>query len=144
MPKQQGFTKIEQEEIKEQANSFWDDSTEMMNPLFSLINDAERMWRVQLPEELEDAFREHPDRASLAPPDFYINLKSIRAGLNPVNPVFVAKVLPKLNGYYRVCLICSQMVRVLNMKQIRLFIRLYMVEYPVVLFIGLKTGKKHR
>lgn len=81
MAKLQQFNEKERDVIFKQAMNFWDESTEMMRSLFEFVDDAERMSRAQLPEELETIFKELPDRAALAPADFYINIKFIRSAL---------------------------------------------------------------
>lgn len=89
------FTEKEIEQIRIQANNFWEQSTTTMEPFFELVNDCERLWRAQLPQELEDEYRKHRDRASLAPPDVYINMKSLRANL--ASALFSTKPYPHLS-----------------------------------------------
>lgn len=75
------FTDQEKDQIKSQAIEFWDNSSESQNVFFKNVNTWERAWRAMLPEDLETAYAAKPDRAALAPPDFYININSLRASL---------------------------------------------------------------
>ena len=81
MAKKKQFTAKQREEILKQSRRFWEDATQAMEPLFTLVNDTEKMWRVQLPDKLKEQMDLHPDRAALPPPDAYININSLRAGL---------------------------------------------------------------
>lgn len=81
MAKIKQFSNPELEEILSQSTVFWNQSSTMMSDFFKMVNDTEKMYRVQLPEDLETQMKKHLDRAALAPPDFYINVKSIRAAL---------------------------------------------------------------
>ena len=92
---QSDLTDQQKEEIRSQAIRFWDQSTQMMTPFFNLINDCERMWRAQLPKELELAYSKLTDRAALAPPDVYINLVHLRAALS--NMMFSGKPYAQLS-----------------------------------------------
>ena len=76
-----GFSETQADEILEQAKRFWADATNAMEPLFSMIEDCERLWRVQLPVDLENEYASMPDLAALAPADAHINIKSLRAQL---------------------------------------------------------------
>jgi hypothetical protein len=76
-----GFTHEEADAIRLQAVSFWEIATTTQEPLFALVNDLERVARVQLPKELADKFQGVEDMAQLMPPDAYINLRSLAAGL---------------------------------------------------------------
>lgn len=78
------FTPDERKQILIQAQEFWRASSAMMQPFFNDVNDYERMWRVQLPKDLEAKFQEIKDRAALAPPDININIKSLRASLGKI------------------------------------------------------------
>ena len=95
----QQFSKDDIEKIRLQANSFWLRSTSMMEPFFELVNDCERLWRAQLPEELEEEYDGHRDKASLAPPDMYINIKSLRANVG--GALLSNKPYPSLSIYGR-------------------------------------------
>jgi len=67
--------------IVKQAISFWDKSTNYMDPIFRAANDYERMFRCLLPKELETAYAQHADRSALAPVDVYLNIQSLKAHL---------------------------------------------------------------
>lgn len=82
MAKFHDFTPSQLQDIKAQAQRFWERSSQDMQPFFNLVNDFERLWRAQLPQDIEDQYRKLPDRAALAPPDIYLNLKHLRAGLS--------------------------------------------------------------
>lgn len=73
------FTADQLEQIKVQAQEFWRRSEAQMEPYFGQVNDYERAWRARLPADLEAELDEHPDRTALAPPDFYINISSLRS-----------------------------------------------------------------
>ena len=75
------FTEQQKDEFVKQSISFWHHSTHVMQQFFEMVNDIEKMWRVQLPDELADGMAKHRDRAKLAPHDMYVNLKSMRASL---------------------------------------------------------------
>ena len=79
MAKPEGFSSTQQEEIVKQAISFWDAASTVMQPLFEAINDYNRLYRVVLPKELDDAYALHPDRSALAPTDVYNNIGALRA-----------------------------------------------------------------
>ncbi len=83
MPKQRfpGFTNDEAEEIRLQAIAFWKDADKNQAPLFELVNDCERVARVQLPQELQNEYDNNPDMAQLVPDDAYVNLRVILGGL---------------------------------------------------------------
>lgn len=83
MPKQRfpGFTNDEAEEIRLQAIAFWKDADTNQGPLFELVNDCERIARVQLPKELQDEYDNNLDMAQLVPDDAYVNLRVIVGGL---------------------------------------------------------------
>ena len=95
MAKPQAFSDKQKDEIFEQARTFWDKATLSMQDFFRLVDDAEKMWRVQLPDELAEHFAAFPDRAQLAPADIYINLKSLRSGLR--NLLFSRKPFAQLS-----------------------------------------------
>ena len=90
------FSKQQKEEILKQSLYFWDQSTEYMAEFFQLVNDAEKMYRVQLPDDLAAEFDALPDRAALAPADFFINIKRLRAGLRRL--IFSRKPYATLNS----------------------------------------------
>lgn len=79
MAKIEGFSQKQQEAIVKQAVAFWNKSTEVMEPFFAAVNDYERLSRVLMPKELEDAYANHPDRSALVPLDVYNNLGALRA-----------------------------------------------------------------
>lgn len=81
MAKKQFFSKEQLGEIKSQAMAFWEESTNKMRPFFEKVNDYNRLYRVKLPEELENEMKKHPDRSSMVPPDIYNNILSFRAGI---------------------------------------------------------------
>ena len=95
MAKMKEFSTSQKEDILKQALAFWEQSTRMMQPLFDQVNDFERAWRVQLPKDLQAKFEDITDRAALAPPDFYINIKSLRATLRTI--VFGSKPFAQLS-----------------------------------------------
>ncbi len=76
-----GFTKDEVENIRLQAIEFWNQATLAQEPLFHLVNDCERIARVQLPRDLQTQYDNNPDMAQLVPDDAYVNLRAIQAGL---------------------------------------------------------------
>jgi len=89
------FTADEESQIFKQAMAFWDKSSDMMSPLFSQVNDYERAWRVQLPKDMQTYYENKEDRAALAPPDFYINIKSLRAAIRTI--IFGSKPYGRLS-----------------------------------------------
>ena len=95
MAKKKIFTENELDDIMAQSRSFWQKATTAMEPFFDIVNDCERLWRSQLPQELEDQFKKIPDRAALCPPDIYMNLRSLRANLRKV--LFSRKPFGKLS-----------------------------------------------
>lgn len=76
-----GFTKDEVENIRLQAIEFWNQASRAQEPLFHLVNDCERIARVQLPRDLQTQYDNNPDMAQLVPDDAYVNLRAIQAGL---------------------------------------------------------------
>jgi len=76
-----GFTKDEVENIRLQAIEFWNQASLAQQPLFELVNDCERIARVQLPRDLQTQYDNNPDMAQLVPDDAYVNLRAIQAGL---------------------------------------------------------------
>ncbi len=76
-----GFTKDEIENIRLQAIEFWNQASLAQQPLFELVNDCERIARVQLPRDLQAQYDNNPDMAQLVPDDAYVNLRAIQAGL---------------------------------------------------------------
>lgn len=80
MPKSK-FTKIQIDEVLKQSNDFWDKATDTMAPLFAMVNDYERLWRVRLPKDLEEKYDQHKDMSQLAQSDVYVNIKSLRAAM---------------------------------------------------------------
>ena len=84
MPMFDGFTDSQVEDIKKQAINFWDQSTKMMNPFFTRLNDYDRVSRGQLPADIESAYEEHEDRSCLVPSDIYVNLKSLSAHVHEI------------------------------------------------------------
>jgi len=95
MAKMREFTSSQREQIYKQATAFWEQSTRMMTPLFDQVNEYERAWREQLPQDLEDTYAKMPDRAALAPPDFYINIKFLRAAIRQL--IFSSKPFATLS-----------------------------------------------
>jgi len=84
-----GFNNNQIEAIKSQALRFWKDATSAQDMFFRNTNDRERMAHCKIPRELERVFDAHPDMSCLAPPDFYINIESIRAAVH--NLIFNSK-----------------------------------------------------
>lgn len=62
-----------------QAIDFFEDSERTMVPLFQAVNQFERAWRTQLPQELQDEFDANDDISSLVTPDIYNNIRALRA-----------------------------------------------------------------
>ncbi len=79
MAKKHRFSKEQTEEIVKQAKTFWDDADTKQSDFFDTVNEYERLARCLLPQELEDAISEYPDRSALVPPDIYNNLNALRA-----------------------------------------------------------------
>jgi len=81
MAKKSEFSKAQKEEILKQSQEFWESAERVQQPQFDMVNELERLARCLLPQELEDAFAQYPDRSALVPPDIYNNLRSLRARL---------------------------------------------------------------
>jgi hypothetical protein len=93
--KKQFFSKKQRRDILDQAIQFWDNSTKKMADFFGRVNDFDRLYHVQLPQELHNAFKNRPDRSAMVLPDIYNNVRSFKAhmaelifGTKPYGTVF--------------------------------------------------------
>jgi len=77
--KKQFFSKKQRRDIFDQAIQFWDNSTRKMSDFFGRVNDFDRLYHVQLPQELHDAFKNEPSRSAMVLPDIFNNVRSFKA-----------------------------------------------------------------
>lgn len=97
MAKMRMFDEKKRQQIKSQAVDFWLKSTNSMSSLFEKAETWERLYRCQLPKDIEADFAEMPDRAALVPSDVYDNIDSNVAAI--MNIVFAEKPYFPLQKY---------------------------------------------
>lgn len=97
MPKMSGFSDRDKIEIRKQAISFWETSTNADSVFFDDVSEFERLSRGKLPKEVESYFSQRKDKSALSPPTIFINLKSLKSGLRTL--LFSEKPYGKISHF---------------------------------------------
>jgi len=91
------FTSSQKQEVLKQAQTFWTAAGTAQEQFYSNVSDRERMARSLLPQSILDIYEKNPDKSCLAPPDFLINISSLRAAVH--NLVFGSRPFGRVSRY---------------------------------------------